>query len=151
MSRHGLAQRTVSAAFDAPVSRDEVRRLALIDRRHATYPSDAFAAARHEAMVAQVEDLRHRVGPTIGLPEPDNEAVCEALVADDLSAWATIARRNIETGRAWGTKAQPVPLAIARRIRNVARVQRRPECGAQDRCRDTRSTLRKNPHDECKA
>src|SRR5688572_23205471 len=38
--------------------------LALIGRRHGLHPEDLIEAARHEALMCHVEDLRANVGPT---------------------------------------------------------------------------------------
>jgi glutathione S-transferase len=69
--------------------------LVLIGRRHGLHPADDFEAARHEGMMAHVEDLRARVSPTLRMAEPEKKAVREALVADYLPAWARAAERNI--------------------------------------------------------
>ena len=69
--------------------------LVLIGRRHGLHPADDFAAARHEAMMQHVEDLRHMVSPTIRMPEAERKAAREALVAGYLPAWGGFAEKNI--------------------------------------------------------
>jgi len=69
--------------------------LVLIGRRHGLHPSDDFEAARHEGMMAHVEDLRAVVAPTIRMPEAEKKAAREVLVAGFLPAWARSAEKNI--------------------------------------------------------
>src|SRR4051794_5468685 len=38
--------------------------LGLLGRRHGMHPSDDFEAARHEAVMSHIEDLRHQLSPT---------------------------------------------------------------------------------------
>lgn len=70
--------------------------LVLIGRRHNLHPKDDFEAARHEAMMAHVEDLRAMVGPTIRMEPDEKRRVREALVAGYLPQWAAIAERHIQ-------------------------------------------------------
>jgi glutathione S-transferase len=73
--------------------------LTLIGRRHGLHPSDDFEAARHEAMMNHVEDLRGTVGPTLRIKdEAEKKAAREALVAGYLPAWATFAERQLGDG-----------------------------------------------------
>jgi glutathione S-transferase len=69
--------------------------LVLIGRRHGLHPTDDFEAARHEAMMQHVEDLRWNVTPTLRMSEPEKKAAREALVAGYLPAWARRAEKNI--------------------------------------------------------
>src|SRR3954468_5976051 len=69
--------------------------LVLIGLRHGLHPTDEFEAARHEAMMQHVEDLRAAVGPTLRLKDPDKKAAREALAAHELPAWAQAAAKNI--------------------------------------------------------
>src|SRR5262245_23198669 len=55
--------------------------LALIGRRHGLHPTDDFEAARHEAMMQHVEDLRGLIGPTIHMRDAEKKAAREAIVA----------------------------------------------------------------------
>lgn len=64
--------------------------LVLIGRLHGLHPSDPYEAARHEAVLASVEDLRAQVTPTMRLKdETEKKAAREALVAGYLPTWAT--------------------------------------------------------------
>ncbi|MGE0549314.1 MAG: glutathione S-transferase family protein [Kofleriaceae bacterium] len=69
--------------------------LVLIGRRHGLHPSDDFEAARHEAMMIHVEDLRALVGPTLQMNDADKKLAREAMVAKSLPAWAERAEANI--------------------------------------------------------
>ncbi|MBX3699183.1 MAG: glutathione S-transferase family protein [Dokdonella sp.] len=69
--------------------------LVLIGRRHGLHPSDDFEAARHEAMMQHVEELRHNVSPTLRMGDAEKKAAREALVAGFLPAWGRLAERNL--------------------------------------------------------
>jgi glutathione S-transferase len=69
--------------------------LLLIGRRHGLHPTDAFEAARHEAMMQHVEELRHNVSPTLRMGDAEKKAAREALVAGFLPAWGKAAERNL--------------------------------------------------------
>ena len=72
--------------------------LVLIGRKHGLHPADAFEAARHEGLMAHVEDLRAKLSPTIRMEEAERKAAREAIAADYLPAWAQAAERNIGSG-----------------------------------------------------
>ena len=92
--------------------------LVFIGRSHGLHPTDALEAARHEAMMAHVEDLRARVSPTIRMAEPEKKAAREALVADYLPAWAQAAERNIPGGPFFaGAKPNVVDLKLHMAVR----------------------------------
>jgi len=77
--------------------------LVLIGRRHGLHPKDDFEAARHEAMMAHVEDLRSVVGPTIRIKdEAEKKAARDALVATFLPTWAANAEKHIGDGPFFG-------------------------------------------------
>ena len=62
--------------------------LRLIGRKHGLYPADAWDAARHDAAMEAVEDLRTRIGVTIRMADP--QAVAETrrrILADVLPPW----------------------------------------------------------------
>lgn len=69
--------------------------LLLIGRQHGLHPSDLFEAARHEAMMQHVEELRHNVSPTLRMGDEQKKAAREALVAGFLPAWGRAAERNL--------------------------------------------------------
>ena len=73
--------------------------LTLIGRRHGLHPSDDFEAARHEAMMAHVEDLRAAVGATLRIADPElKRTTREGLVAGFLPTWAAHAERQLGDG-----------------------------------------------------
>ena len=69
--------------------------LVMIGRRHGLHPTDDFEAARHEAMMQHVEDLRGVVGPSIRMGDAEKKAAREAIIAGFLPAWARSAEKNI--------------------------------------------------------
>ena len=69
--------------------------LVLLGRRHDLHPRDDFEAARHEAVMQHVEDLRGVVAPTMRLNDADKKAAREALVAGPLSTWGAQTERQI--------------------------------------------------------
>jgi glutathione S-transferase len=74
--------------------------LVLIGRRYGLHPKDDFEAARHEAMMSHVEDLRGVVGPTMRIAdEAEKKRARENIAANVLPAWATFAEKQIGDGR----------------------------------------------------
>lgn len=70
--------------------------LVLIGRRHGLHPKDDFEAARHEAMMAHVEDLRGAITPTMRMTdEEEKKKAREALCASYLPTWAANAEKHI--------------------------------------------------------
>lgn len=60
---------------------------------HAMHPSDPWTAAEHDALMASVEDIRHKL-PGAGLSDEQKRAARVAFAADWLSQWAsTVAAR----------------------------------------------------------
>jgi glutathione S-transferase len=77
--------------------------LVLIGRRYGLHPKDDFEAARHEAMMAHVEDLRGTVGPTLRITdEAEKKKAREALAASFLPTWAQNAEKHIGDGPFFG-------------------------------------------------
>jgi len=73
--------------------------LGLIGRQHGLHPRDDFEAARHEAVMCHVEDLRAVVGPTLRMTdEAEKKKAREALVASYLLTWAGNAEKQIGDG-----------------------------------------------------
>ena len=74
-----------------------------IGREYGLHPLDDFEAARHEGMMAHVEDLRGVVGPTIRIAdEAEKQKVRESLVATYLPNWADRAERQLGEGPFFG-------------------------------------------------
>lgn len=70
--------------------------LALIGRLHGMHPSDPFEAARHEAVMAHVEDLRGAVGPTVRITDADEKRRArEGLVEHFFPTWGALVERQI--------------------------------------------------------
>ena len=92
--------------------------LLLIGRAHGLHPADEFEAARHEAMMQHVEDLRANVGPTLRMADDGKKAAREALVAGYMPAWAQAAETNI-TGAPFfgGEKINVVDLKLHMAVR----------------------------------
>ncbi len=73
--------------------------LVFIGRRHGLHPKDDFEAARHEALMEYVEDLRHTVGPTLRIAdEAQKRAAREELARDYLPAWGTNVENQLGDG-----------------------------------------------------
>jgi len=73
--------------------------LVFIGREHGLHPTDAFEAARHEAIMAHVEDLRAAVSPTIRIAdEAEKKKAREALVESYLLKWGEGAEKQIGAG-----------------------------------------------------
>ena len=73
--------------------------LALIGRQHGLHPADPFEAARHEAMMSHVEDLRATVGPSIRISdEAEKKKAREALVTGFLPTWGAATEKNLGDG-----------------------------------------------------
>jgi prostaglandin-H2 D-isomerase / glutathione transferase len=70
--------------------------LALIGRRHGLHPKDDFEAARHESVMAHIEDLRHRLAPTLAMSDAEEKKrTREAIAATYLPAWAAFIEQQI--------------------------------------------------------
>jgi glutathione S-transferase len=73
--------------------------LVFIGRQHHLHPSDDFEAARHEALMSAVEDIRHTISPTLRISDPDQKRVArEALAANELKTWASQVERQLGDG-----------------------------------------------------
>ncbi|MEX2122772.1 MAG: glutathione S-transferase family protein [Woeseia sp.] len=70
--------------------------LVFIGRRHGLHPTDDFEAARHEAVMCHVEDLRAKVGPTLRIADEAGKKAGRATLAESyLPVWAAYAERQI--------------------------------------------------------
>jgi glutathione S-transferase len=73
--------------------------LVLIGRLHGLHPQDPYEAARHEAMMGHVEDLRANVGPTLRISdEAEKKTAREALVAGYFPLWSKFAEKQLRDG-----------------------------------------------------
>jgi prostaglandin-H2 D-isomerase / glutathione transferase len=73
--------------------------LTFIGREHGLHPLDNFEAARHEATMAHVEDLRANLSPTIRIAdEGEKKKAREGLVATYLPSWGERTERQLRVG-----------------------------------------------------
>jgi glutathione S-transferase len=73
--------------------------LTLIGREHGLLPADPWEAARHQAILESVEDLRHEIGPTGDLEDPaEKKRQREELARGYLPTWAGQIERQIGAG-----------------------------------------------------
>jgi glutathione S-transferase len=94
--------------------------LTLIGRRHGLHPSDDFEAARHEAVMEHVEDLRAHVGATMRMTDADQKKRArEELATGYLPTWGARTELQIsEDGPFFGGAAlQVVDLKLLMTVR----------------------------------
>ncbi|WP_418315616.1 glutathione S-transferase family protein [Piscinibacter sakaiensis] len=73
--------------------------LVLIGRKHALHPTDPFDAARHEAMMCAVEELRHTITPSLRISDPEQKrAAREALAKNELASWGSQVEQQLGDG-----------------------------------------------------
>lgn len=73
--------------------------LVFIGRQHRLHPLDAFEAARHEALMCAVEELRHTITPTLRITDPElKRQAREALAANELRTWGGHVERQLGGG-----------------------------------------------------
>jgi glutathione S-transferase len=72
--------------------------LVLIGRLHDLHPGDVYEAARHESVMAAVEDLRAAVAPSGRLPEHEKRAAREHFATVTIPAWAGFVEAQIGDG-----------------------------------------------------
>jgi glutathione S-transferase len=73
--------------------------LVFIGRRHGLHPKDDLEAARHEAILEYVEELRGWVSPTLRISdEAAKKKAREALVASELPSWGANVEKQIGDG-----------------------------------------------------
>ena len=63
--------------------------LAYIGRGHGLHPSDSYQAARHEAILCAVEDLRVKLAPAMRIKDPaEKQRIREELASGYMQEWA---------------------------------------------------------------
>jgi len=73
--------------------------LVFIGRQHRLHPTDDFEAARHEALMCSVEDLRHSIAPTLRISDPEGKRKArEALAGNELKSWGSQVERQLRDG-----------------------------------------------------
>jgi glutathione S-transferase len=80
--------------------------LVLIGRKHGLHPKDDFEAARHEAIMSYVEELRGHVSPTMRMEDPaEKKRAREQLAATYLPGWGANVEKQIGDGPFFGGAA----------------------------------------------
>jgi len=97
--------------------------LVYVGREHGLHPRDAFEAARHEAVMCHVEDLRAEVTPTLRMTdEAAKKSAREALAKSYLPAWAASAEKQIGDGPFFaGAQLNVVDIKLYMAVRWFAR------------------------------
>jgi glutathione S-transferase len=105
--------------------------LGYIGRSHGLHPSDLFEAARHDAIMCHVEDLRAAVSPSLYMSdEAEKKKAREALVAGYIPTWAANAEKQIGDGPFFaGAKLHVVDIKLHMAVRwfNGGRVDHYPK------------------------
>jgi prostaglandin-H2 D-isomerase / glutathione transferase len=93
--------------------------LVFLGRQHGLHPVDDFEAARHEALMCAVEDLRHAISPTLRISDPEQKRTArEALVGGELKVWGSQVERQLRDGPfVGGTKLQVADLKLYMMVR----------------------------------
>jgi glutathione S-transferase len=88
--------------------------LAFVGRQHGLHPQDPFEAARHEAMMGFVEDLRGQVAPTLRISDAEERRKArEAIATGYLPTWGEKAQAQIGDGPFFaGSKLHVVDLKL---------------------------------------
>jgi glutathione S-transferase len=93
--------------------------LVYIGRSHGLHPRDDFEAARHEAVMCHVEDLRAHVSPTLRISDETQKKKARAALAESyLPVWAAFAERQISDAGPFfaGEKLHVVDLKLHRAV-----------------------------------
>lgn len=73
--------------------------LVFVGRQHRLHPADAFEAARHEALMCAVEELRDTMTPALRITDPEQKRQArEALAASELRTWGGHVERQLGDG-----------------------------------------------------
>jgi prostaglandin-H2 D-isomerase / glutathione transferase len=73
--------------------------LAYVGRAHGLHPSDAWEAAQHEAIMAAVEELRHRIAPSLTMKDPDEKKrTREELARGYMQSWGASVEKQLGDG-----------------------------------------------------
>lgn len=87
--------------------------LVYVGRGHGLHPKDDFEAARHEAMMQHVEDLRLHITPSMRLTdEGERKKAREALATGYIPTWAGFADKQIAGPFFAGEKLHVVDLKL---------------------------------------
>lgn len=93
--------------------------LVLIGRLHGLHPEDVYDAARHEAVMCHVEDLRAQVGPSLRISdEAEKKKAREALATGYLPTWGESTERQLGEGPFFaGAKLHVVDIKLYMAVR----------------------------------
>lgn len=73
--------------------------MTLIGRKFGLHPTDEFQAARHEGLMEYVEELRHKISPTLRISdEAQKKTAREELAKDYLPQWGTNVEHQLGAG-----------------------------------------------------
>lgn len=73
--------------------------LGYIGREHGLHPKDNWEAARHEALMNAVEDLRHHVFPSLRIKDPEASLAARQELANNyLPTWGANIERQLGNG-----------------------------------------------------
>jgi glutathione S-transferase len=102
-----------------PAIADSTAILVLVGRRHGLHPKDDLEAARHEAVMAYVEDLRGQVGVTMRMQDAaEKKAARELLATTYLQTWGANVEKQIGDGPFFaGAAMQVVDLKLHMTVR----------------------------------
>jgi prostaglandin-H2 D-isomerase / glutathione transferase len=86
--------------------------LRLIGSLHGLHPKDPWEAARHEALMGAIEDMRGRLGPTRHLADAERKRAREELAEGYLRDWAGNVQAQIEGPFVGGPDAMVADLKL---------------------------------------
>jgi len=69
--------------------------LGWVGRNYGLHPTDAFEAARHEAILSACESLRHEVNHVLKVKDPDRKQAREEMASGLLQRWGAFVERQI--------------------------------------------------------
>lgn len=73
--------------------------LCFVGRAHGLHPADPWEAARHEAILCAVEDLRDRIGWTMEMKDPDQKRRArEELASGRMQSWGANLEKQLSDG-----------------------------------------------------
>lgn len=88
--------------------------LRLIGRQNGLYPEDLYEAARHDALMDAAEDLRHRISPTMRMPDgPEKVAARQQLAAEYLPLWGACVERALAAASPAGPFVMGTKIGVA--------------------------------------
>ena len=93
--------------------------LVYVGREHGLHPKDSFEAARHEAVMSHVEDLRAAVSPTLRISDDaEKKKARTGLATSFLPTWAANAEKQLGDGPFFaGAKLHVVDIKLHMAVR----------------------------------